>query len=132
MTLAPEITSRPVFRGSHITAREAEHTWHDIGTALHLTPNGDAQQVGDSVAEAAFSYAVGHPDNDHARRNGFSVVWHCHSCDSNISDHGDVPSDSRHRTPRLAWAPHQYEKTYDDEDEDLVVVGEGHARPSAR
>lgn len=113
-----EITSRPLFRGSQTNthdieplaglassrqlelaagrhardyvrdAREAGYSWHDIGTALGLVPGGDAQQAGDTVAEAAFSYAAGHPDTEHARRYGRSIGWHCHSCDRSISDHG--------------------------------------------
>lgn len=69
-------------------AREAGHTWHDIGTAMRLVPDGDAQQAGDTIAEAAFTYAAGHPGTDHARRYGRSVAWHCGTCDRTISDHG--------------------------------------------
>jgi hypothetical protein len=50
-------------------AREAGHSWQDIGTALGLAPNGDAQQAGETVAEAAFTYAAGHPDTEAARRS---------------------------------------------------------------
>src|SRR6185437_6066363 len=41
-------------------AREAGHSWHDIGTALGVVPGGDAQQAGETVAEAAFTFAAGH------------------------------------------------------------------------
>jgi hypothetical protein len=111
-------TTRPAFRGSHTTvpdveplagltasrqlelaardhaadyvraAREAGHSWHDIGTALGLVPSGDAQQAGETVAEAAFTFAAGHPDSEVARRYGRSVTWTCTSCDKAISDHG--------------------------------------------
>lgn len=89
-------------------AREAGHSWHDIGTAMGLVPGGDAQQAGETVAEAAFTYAAGHPDTEHARRYGRSVTWTCGSCDRAISDHGlcNGPADDEvgHTTncPRLA------------------------------
>ncbi|HVB43266.1 MAG TPA: hypothetical protein VNF47_11245 [Streptosporangiaceae bacterium] len=89
-------------------AREAGHTWHDIGTAMGLVPGGDAQQAGETVAEAAFTYAAGHPDTEHARRYGRSVTWTCGSCDRAISDHGlsNGPADDEvghtDNCPRLA------------------------------
>src|SRR5258708_1514631 len=67
-------------------AREAGHSWHDIGTALGLVPGGDAQQAGETVAEAAFTFAAGHPDTETAYRYGRSVMWTCRSCDQVISD----------------------------------------------
>lgn len=36
-------------------AREAGHTWHDIGAAMGVVPGGDAQQAGETVGEAAFT-----------------------------------------------------------------------------
>ena len=51
-------------------ARETGHTWRDIGVAMNLTPDRDA---GESIAEAAFTYAVGSPDTDAARSYGRSV-----------------------------------------------------------
>lgn len=113
-----QIVTRPAFRGSHATvrdieplaglaasrqlevaarehaagyvraAREAGHSWQDIGNALGLIPGGDAQQAGETVAEAAFTYAAGHPDTETARRYGRSVTWRCGSCDKVIIDHG--------------------------------------------
>src|SRR6185437_14518073 len=41
-------------------ARETGATWHQIGAALGLRPDGDTQQAGDNVAEAAYTYAAGH------------------------------------------------------------------------
>jgi len=129
-------TTRPAFRGSHATvrdldpldgltasrqletaarlhaadyiraAREAGHTWHDIGAALGLTPSADPQQAGDTIAEAAFTYAAGHPDTP--RVYDRSVTWTCGSCDKAISDVGLVAGpaeDERGHTgscPRLA------------------------------
>jgi hypothetical protein len=121
--------SRPAFRGSHATirdaeslagiliarnlelaarraahdyiraAREAGRSWHDIGTALQLTPDADTQQIGDTIAEAAYTYAASNPDTDTARLYGRSVVWTCPSCDHAISDRGlgnGGPADDEH------------------------------------
>jgi hypothetical protein len=69
-------------------AREAGHTWQDIGTALDLTPGGEADLAGGTIAEAAYSYAAGSPDTETARRYGRSFSWTCGSCEGLISDHG--------------------------------------------
>jgi len=69
-------------------AREAGHTWHEIGTALDLTPGGEADLTGDTIAEAAYSYAAGSPDTETAWRYGRSFSWTCGSCEGLISDHG--------------------------------------------
>jgi hypothetical protein len=66
-------------------AREAGHTWHDIGTALDLTPD---PQAGHTAAEAAFDYAAGDRDTHHARTYGRSVTWTCTTCSQTIIDHG--------------------------------------------
>jgi len=133
-----QIITRPAFRGSHATvpdieplaglavsrrleiaarehaagyvrvAREAGHSWQDIGTALGLVPGGDAHQAGEPVAEAAFTYAAGHPDTETSRRYGHSVTWTCGSCDKLISDHGlsNGPAEDERghagKCPRLA------------------------------
>ena len=129
------IIARPAFRGSHATvpdveplaglnvsrrlelaarehaadyvraAREAGHSWHDIGTALGLVPGGDVQQAGETVADAAFTYAAGHPDTETARRYGRSVTWTCGSCDELISDCGLISGpadDERGHAPELS------------------------------
>lgn len=83
-----EIAAREHVSGYIRAARAAGHTWHDIGTAMSLVPNGDAQQVGNTVAEAAFTYAAGHPDTEHARRYGRWIGWTCKSCDQPIIDYG--------------------------------------------
>jgi hypothetical protein len=69
-------------------ARETGHSWHQIGTALGLKPGTDAQQTGDTPAEAAFTYAAGHPDTHYARTYGRSITWTCTTCDHTITDHG--------------------------------------------
>jgi hypothetical protein len=89
-------------------AREAGHSWHDIGAALALFPGSDTRQASQTAAEAAFDYAAGDPDNEHARRYGRSVTWTCGSCDRAISDHGlcNGPADDERghvgNCPRLA------------------------------
>lgn len=77
-------------------AREAGHTWQEIGEAMEVTPNGEAELAGDTIAEAAYSYAAGRPDSDAAWRYGRSFTWRCASCDGVISDKGpfDGPVDS--------------------------------------
>jgi hypothetical protein len=136
--IGAQTVTRPAFRGSHATvrdieplaglaasrqleiaardhaadyvraAREAGHSWQDIGNALGLVQGGDAQQAGESVAEAAFTYAAGHPDTETARRYGRSVSWRCGSCDEVIIDLGlcNGPADDERghtrNCPRLA------------------------------
>jgi hypothetical protein len=69
-------------------AREAGHGWAQIGHALGLAPNADADQAGLTVAEAAYTYAAGSSHSDTAIRYGRSFVWRCASCDQAISDRG--------------------------------------------
>lgn len=69
-------------------AREAGHTWQEIGDALGVVPGGDADQAGETVAEAAYTYVAGHPDTERARLYGRSFTWHCPSCDQAINDQG--------------------------------------------
>lgn len=103
-----ELEAREAVRGYIRQAREAGHSWDDIGTAMNLTPNADPQQAGHSLAEAAYTYAAGSPDRDLARRYGRAVAWRCHACDKTISDRGlsNGPADDEHGhadgCPRLA------------------------------
>jgi hypothetical protein len=135
-----EFTTRPMFPGSDVTvrdltpldggraardielgarraardyiraAREAEHSWDQIGQALGLSPNADADQTGLTVAEAAYTYAAGNPHTDTAIRHGRSFLWRCRSCDQAISDRGLIagPADDEpghtDNCPRLAAA----------------------------
>jgi hypothetical protein len=69
-------------------AREAGTTWEQIGQALGLTPNADADQAGMTIGEAAYSYAAGSPYTSTAVRYGRSFTWHCPSCDQAIGDRG--------------------------------------------
>jgi hypothetical protein len=139
-----QIISRPIFPGAHSTtrdveplaglraireielgardtarsyirdAREAGHSWHDIGTALDLIAGADFSQDGQNIAEAAYTYAAGNPDIDTARRYGRSFGWTCQSCESLISDrglcngpaedeHGHAPGCMRLAATEAAW-----------------------------
>jgi hypothetical protein len=68
-------------------AREAGHTWHEIGDALGLVPGGDAEQEGATIAEAAYTYTAGRHDPDEPWRPR-TFQWRCRPCDQAISDHG--------------------------------------------
>ncbi len=70
-------------------AREAGYDWDQIGRTLGLHPGRDADQEGAGPADAAYTYAAGHPDTDAPWRPR-SFSWTCRSCDQNISDHGVV------------------------------------------
>jgi hypothetical protein len=70
-------------------AREAGHGWDQIGQALDVVPNGDADQAGQTVAEAAYSYAAGRPYPE-APWQPRSFLWTCQSCDQAISDRGPI------------------------------------------
>jgi hypothetical protein len=83
-----ELLSRHAAREYIRQAREAGHTWDQIGHALGLAPNADADQAGLTIAEAAYTYAAGSPHTDTAIRYGRSFVWRCRSCDQTISDRG--------------------------------------------
>jgi len=82
---------RPVRRRDYIRqAREAGHSWDQIGQTLGVAPNADADQTGLSIVEAAYSYAAGSPQTGTAIRYGRSFVWRCRSCDQAISDRGPI------------------------------------------
>ncbi len=83
-----ELGARRAARDYLRAAREAGHSWDQIGHALGLAPNADADQAGLTVAEAAYSYAAGSPYTDTAARYGRSFPWRCLACDHTISDRG--------------------------------------------
>ena len=98
-----QIITRPLYTGSDLTvrdlelaarrlaldyicqAREAGHSWHDIGTTMGLTPD---RRSGHTIADAAFDYAAGDPDSHYARTYGRTVGWTCTTCSKTILDHG--------------------------------------------
>jgi len=102
-------------------AREAGKSWAQIGEALGLTPNGDADQAGMTVAEAAYTYAAGSPDTDTAIRYGRSFIWRCTSCDQVIGDRGLIagPAEDEHghaeACPRLAAAVAEWDAGWEAE-----------------
>lgn len=69
-------------------AREAGHSWRQIGAAMGLVPGGEPDLAGQTPAEAAYSYAAGSPDSESAWRYGRSFGWRCASCEGLISDRG--------------------------------------------
>jgi hypothetical protein len=85
-----ELVTRHAAREYVRQAREAGHTWDQIGRTLGLAPGADADQAGLTVGEAAYTYAAGSPYTDTAARYGRSFVWRCRSCDQAISDRGQV------------------------------------------
>ena len=93
-----ELGARGAARDYIRQAREAGHDWHRIGQALELEPDADRDQPGMTIADAAYSYAAGHPDTDTALRYGRSFVWTCRSCEHAISDRGlcGGPADDEH------------------------------------
>ena len=105
-----ELSARHAARDYIRQAREAGHSWEQIGQALGVAPNTDADQTGLSVAEAAYTYAAGSPYTDTAMRYGRSFLWRCRSCDQAISDRGLIagPADDElghtDNCPRLAAA----------------------------
>jgi hypothetical protein len=90
-----ELASRRAAREYIRQAREAGHGWDQIGHALGLTPGGDADQAGLTVAEAAYTYAAGSPETEAPWRPR-SFLWRCRSCDQAISDCGLIagPADN--------------------------------------
>jgi hypothetical protein len=83
-----ELGARHAGRDYIRQAREAGYGWDQIGQALGVAPNADADQTGLTLAEAAYTYAAGSPYTDTAVRYGRSFVWRCRSCDHAISDRG--------------------------------------------
>jgi hypothetical protein len=116
-----ELGARHAARGYIRQAREAGHSWDQIGQALGVAPDADADQAGLSVAEAAYTYAAGSPYTDTAIRHGRSFIWRCRSCDQVISDRGPIagPADDElghtERCPGLAAAVAQWDAGWEAE-----------------
>jgi hypothetical protein len=146
-----EFTARPLGRDSHLTvrdlepldgaraareielgarhaardyiraAREAGHSWEQIGQALGVTPNAEADQAGETIAEAAYTYAAGSPGTETAMRYGRSFPWRCPSCDQAIGDRGLIagPADNEpghaDGCPRLAAAVAEWNAGWEPE-----------------
>jgi hypothetical protein len=86
---AAELAARRLARQYIRAAREEGCTWREIGAALGLAVGGD-DGAGETIAEAAFSYAAGPPDSHWNRTYGPSVTWRCPACGGLVSDRGPV------------------------------------------
>lgn len=83
-----ELGAQHVLRNYIRDAREAGHSWHQIGTAMRLQPARQPGQEAETAAEAAFTYAAGRPDSATAWRYGQSFSWTCASCNQLVIDRG--------------------------------------------
>lgn len=116
-----ELGARRAAREYIRQAREAGHSWDQIGHALRVIPNADADQTGQTVAEAAYTYAAGSPCTNAAERYGRSFVWRCRSCEQAISDRGLIagPADDEpghtQDCPRLAAAVAEWDAGWEAE-----------------
>lgn len=105
-----ELGARHAARDYIRQAREAGHSWDQVGQVLGVAPNADADQAGLTVAEAAYTYAAGNPYTDTAMKYGRSFTWRCRTCDQAIRDRGQIagPADDEQGhtdgCPRLADA----------------------------
>jgi hypothetical protein len=93
-----EIAARQAAQAYIRAARETGRSWTDIGYALEVRPGADPQQAGDTIAEAAYTYATENPGTTSARRFGRAIIWTCSACDQVITDHGPFnhPADNEH------------------------------------
>ncbi len=82
-----ELAARRTARDYIRQAREAGHSWDQIGDTLGTIPGGDAGQTAMTAGEAAYTYAAGRPDTEAPWRPR-SFTWTCRSCDQAISDRG--------------------------------------------
>jgi hypothetical protein len=116
-----ELGARHAAREYIRAAREAGHGWDQIGQALGIAPNADADQAGSTVAEATYSYAAGNPHTDTAARYGRSFPWRCRSCGQTVSDRGLIagPADNEpghaEDCPRLAAAIAEWDTGWEAE-----------------
>lgn len=115
-----ELGARRAARDYIRAAREAGHGWDQIGQALGVVPNGDADQAGPTIAEAAYTYAAGRPETE-APWRPTSFLWTCRSCDQAISDHGLIngPADDEpghtEDCPRLAAEVDRWDASWEAE-----------------
>jgi hypothetical protein len=115
-----ELGARHAAREYLRQAREAGHSWDQIGHTLGVAPGADADQAGLTVAEAAYTYAAGRPDTEAPWRPR-SFVWTCRSCDQAISDRGLIagPADDElghaGNCPRLAAAIAEWDAGWEAE-----------------
>ena len=82
-----EHAAAQVTRGYIRRGRETGLSWHEIGLALELGPNGGTAA---SVAQAAFEYAAGwrRASDRYDDHETPSFGWTCPGCESYITDFG--------------------------------------------
>jgi hypothetical protein len=103
-----ELAARGTARDYIRQAREAGHSWDQIGHTLGTIPGGDADQTGMTVAEAAYTYAAGRPDTEAPWRPR-SFTWTCRSCDQGLiagpadDEHGHAENCSRLAAAIADW-----------------------------
>jgi hypothetical protein len=102
-----ELGARRAARSYIRQARQAGHSWEQIGQALGLAPGADADQAGRTVAEAAYTYAAGNPHTDTAMRYGRDFFWKCRSCDQHISDQGLIAGPADNELGHAEGCPRQ-------------------------
>jgi hypothetical protein len=95
-------------------AREAGHSWDEIGQALDIEPG-----AGRSLAEVAYERFAGSPESWSLR--GPSFAWRCPACDRMISDRGPYESHPDDNQPghgkdcsRLAAELARWRASWDD------------------
>ena len=81
--LAAKGTARDYIR----QAREAGHSWEQIGRALGLAPEAGPDHEGPTVGDAAYTYAVGKRQSQPPWEPRY-FGWTCRSCDQPIADRG--------------------------------------------
>jgi hypothetical protein len=79
-----ELSARGIVRDYIRQAREAGHSWDQIGRALGLDAPGRGEAT---PAEAAYTYAVGRRESEPPWQPRY-FGWTCQSCEKNISDRG--------------------------------------------
>jgi hypothetical protein len=116
-----ELGARHATREYIRAAREAGHGWAQIGQALGIALDADADQAGPTTAEAAYTYAAGNPHTDTAARYGRTFPWRCRSCGQAVSDRGLIagPADNEpghaEDCPRLAAAIAEWDTGWEAE-----------------
>ena len=81
-----ELAARHSARDYIRQAREAGHSWHQIGRALELTPDGNHDPEAATLGEAAYTYVAGSPGTETAVRSGRSFTWTCRAYNRAIGD----------------------------------------------
>ena len=84
--------ARHAARSYILAARQAGHSWHDIGIALDVAECGALDPEAETTADAAFTYATGTPGTRSTGRPDRVFPWQCRSCNQLVIDHGPAHS----------------------------------------